>query len=248
MNTATSSEVTPAAAPAAPAAISSNDSLQQQVFKQVMAVQEQQKAQQLNNPQAPALKEPSVGAASDTGDVDNIMRKMADQQSQIANLNVQLQTKSEDVAKLSEKQRREMKHIYDTVITQWVDQQDGVNPETRDEFKNGIMRLAEEAKEDNGIWQVVMCASSSAHRDRENAIKKETEFQALNTSYQELKTRVDGGRFSNEEARVGSKRSAADEVPHHQAGGGNDIWDQFSTYMKSTYQNDSFAPAMTRGK
>ena len=35
--------------------------------------------------------------------------------------------------------------------------------------------------------------------------------QALTTNYEELKTRVDGGRFTQEEARVGSKRSAPDD-------------------------------------
>jgi len=153
------------------------------------------------------------------------------------------------VQKLSEKQRKEMKHIYDTVIAGWVDQQDTVNPQTREEFKGGIMRLADEAKDDNGIWQVVMCASSAANRSRENAIIKETEFQALSKNYEELKTRVDGGRFTNEEARVGSKRSAADEQPHPMGGstgGTSTIWDQFGDFMKSSYNNDSFAPMPAR--
>jgi hypothetical protein len=180
-------------------------------------------------------------------DVDSIMRKMADQQNTIAQLNMQLQTKSEDVQKLSEKQRREMKHIYDTVIAGWVDQQDTVNPKTREEFKSGIMRLADEAKDDNGIWQVVMCASSAANRSRENAILKETEFQALSKNYEELKTRVNGGRFTNEDARVGSKRAAADEQPHPM-GGTSTIWDQFGDFMKNSYNNESFAPNPVRTK
>ena len=60
-----------------------------------------------------------------------------------------------------------------------------------------------------------MCASSAAADNRENAIKKETEFQALAKNDEELKTRVEGGRFANEDARVGSKRSAPDEQPLH---------------------------------
>mgnify|MGYP000208490732 CR=1 FL=1 len=187
----------------------------------------------------------SMGSAA--GDVDSIMRKMADQQNTIAQLNTQLQTKSDDVQKLSEKQRREMKHVYDTVISGWVDQQDTVNPQTREEFKSGIMRLADEAKEDNGIWQVVMCASSAANRSRENAIQKEAEFQTLTKNYEELKTRVDGGRFTNEEARVGSKRSAPDEQPLPQTGNSN-MWNQFGDFMKSNYNNESFAPAPPRTK
>lgn len=199
-----------------------------------------------NNTASPMSTNASAPAGTD---VDSIMRKMADQQNTIAQLNMQLQTKSEDVQKLSEKQRREMKHIYDTVIAGWVDQQDTVNPQTREEFKSGIMRLADEAKDDNGIWQVVMCASAAANRSRENAIQKETEFQALSKNYDELKTRVDGGRFTNEEARVGSKRSAPDEQPNPMGGstGANSgIWNQFEGFMKSSYNNDSFAPLPAR--
>ena len=180
-------------------------------------------------------------------DVESIMRKMAEQQTMIAQLNEQLHTKTEDVQKLSEKQRKEMKHIYDTVIAGWVDQQETVNVQTRDEFKSGIMRLADTAQEDNGIWQVVMCASSASQRDRESAAKKETEFQALNTRYQELQTRVDGGRFSQEDARVGSKRAAPEETLQVHATHSSGIWDQFGDFMKSSYNNDSFAPVVSRG-
>jgi vacuolar-type H+-ATPase subunit I/STV1 len=189
---------------------------------------------------------PTTTAASPT-DVDSIMRKMAEQQTMITHLNEQLHTKTEDVQKLSEKQRKEMKHIYDTVIAGWVDQQETVNVQTRDEFKSGIMRLADTAQEDNGIWQVVMCASSASQRDRESAAKKETEFQALNTRYQELQTRVDGGRFTQEDARVGSKRAAPEETLHAHANTSSGIWDQFGDFMKQSYTNDSFAP-VSRGK
>jgi hypothetical protein len=90
-----------------------------------------------------------------------------------------------------------------------------------------------------------MCASSAAQRDRDSAVKKEAEFQALDKNYQELKTRVEGGRFSHEAARVGSKRAAPDE-PIHPQGGTVNIWDQFGDYMKSSYSSDSFAPPVLR--
>jgi hypothetical protein len=92
-----------------------------------------------------------------------------------------------------------------------------------------------------------MCASAAAGRDRESAAKKEAEFQALTQNYQELQTRVEGGRFAQEDARVGSKRSAPEE-PLHATGGcsSTNIWDQFGDFMKVSYNNDSFAPAPTR--
>ena len=91
-----------------------------------------------------------------------------------------------------------------------------------------------------------MCASSAAARDRDSAIKKEAEFQTLTANYQELKTRVEGGRFSQEDARVGSKRAAPDTTIHPQGGVVN-IWDQFGDYMKTSYNSDSFAPPVVRG-
>jgi hypothetical protein len=95
-----------------------------------------------------------------------------------------------------------------------------------------------------------MCASNSAGRDRENAAKKEAEFQALTKNYQELQTRVEGGRFTQQEARVGSKRSAPDEPLESNgvSASATNIWDQFGDFMKASYNNDSFAPPIPRVK
>ena len=191
--------------------------------------------------EAPAPTTASAAVAAQGGggtDIDSIMRKMAEQQHQISSLNEQLETKSQDVKKLSEKQRSEMKHVYDTVISKWVDTLDTSSEKSRTEFKSGLCRLAENAEQENGIWQVIMSASSASQTDKANAIAKETEFQALTQNYNELKTRVGGGRFVDESARVGSKRPAEGE-PERQS---NDIWDNFSSFMKTSYNNDSFAP------
>jgi cell division septal protein FtsQ len=91
-----------------------------------------------------------------SSDVESIMRKMAEQQTMITNLSSQLQTKSDDVQKLSQKQRDEMMHVYQTVIKGWVDQQESVDPETRTEFKNGIIRIAEDAAEENGKTPITL--------------------------------------------------------------------------------------------
>ena len=55
---------------------------------------------------------------------------------------------------LSEGKRAEMRQALDTVIMNWL--QDAVKDEkVRDEFKAGMTRLAEDAKDDAGVWQVV---------------------------------------------------------------------------------------------
>jgi hypothetical protein len=87
-----------------------------------------------------------------------------------------------------------------------------------------------------------MCASSAAKRDRESAALKEEQFQSLTKNYDELKTRVGGGNFMQQDNRItGQKRAAENEAPRPDK---SNIWDDFSSYMKTSYSNDSFSPPM----
>jgi hypothetical protein len=85
---------------------------------------------------------PAITTTCDT-DVASLMCQMADQQNMISMLTEQLQVKLDEDHKVSEEQRKEMNHLYDTISTAWADQQDTVNVKTRDEFKNCIIRLAD---------------------------------------------------------------------------------------------------------
>jgi hypothetical protein len=134
-------------------------------------------------------------------DVSSILAQIAKLEQSNTTLKNELTTKSQEVSKLSQKKREEMKIVYDTVMSKWVDTLDTTKPEARDLFKNGLQNLAEKTEDENGIWQVVMCASA-------NAAKKEGEFQLLQEQYEELKKRSDGGQFAHEDQRVGGKRSA----------------------------------------
>ena len=91
----------------------------------------------------------SAVATTSPADVESIMRKMAEQQTTINDLNIKLQTKSEDVQKLSEKQRNEMKHVFDSLVKSWVDSHEEVPIEMRQQFNNGIYDMCEKA-DNNG--------------------------------------------------------------------------------------------------
>jgi len=188
-----------------------------------------------------AAAAPTAPADAQNLDMQSMLQKMAEQQKMIAELTHQVQAKEQDVQKLSEKQRAEMKHLYDTVISKWVDSLDTSNEKAREEFKNGMVRLAENADRENGIWEVVCCASAMTARDRENAAKKEEEFQNLQKNYDELKTQIQGGNFISEDSRIAGNKRPATEQPHVQ-GGCVDIWSQFSDYMKGSYDRNSFQP------
>jgi cell division protein FtsB len=174
------------------------------------------------------------GTASGTAsapDVTSILAQIAKLEQHNASLKNELTNKSQEVSKLSEKKRQEMKIVYDTVLSKWVDTLDATKPEARDLFKNGLQNLAEKTEDENGIWQVVMCASA-------NAAKKEGEYQALQAQYDQLKQRAEGGQFGREDDRIGSKRSAL-APPEEEAcmrSGGKDVWSEFETFMKAEFK------------
>lgn len=119
--------------------------------------------------------------------------------------------------KLSEGKRNEMRQALDTVIMNWL--QDAVKDEkVRDEFKAGMTRLAEDAKDDAGVWQVVCCASN-VHAERLR------EFERMRVENEELKSRG-GGDFRDEASRKRGREEA--EKPHD-----SNIWLQFEQEISS---------------
>jgi hypothetical protein len=120
--------------------------------------------------------------------------------------------------RMSEGKRTEMKQALDTVIMTWL--QDAVKDEkVREEFKAGMSRLADDAKDDAGVWQVVCCASN-VHAQRLQ------EFEKMRVENEELKTKGTGD-FRDE----ASRKRGRDEV---EAGGkDSNIWLEFESEISS---------------
>jgi SMC interacting uncharacterized protein involved in chromosome segregation len=169
---------------------------------------------------------PASTATTNAADLSAILAQIAKLEKHNQVLQGELKGKNDEVSKLSEKKRQEMRNIYDTLISKWVDTLEPENPKAKEVFKNGVEGIAEKSDDENGIWQVVMCASA-------NALKKEEQFQALQTQYDELKTQSTGGKFAHEEQRVGSKRSALEAPDIVERTQPADIWDEFETFMKT---------------
>jgi hypothetical protein len=122
--------------------------------------------------------------------------------------------------KMSEGKRTEMKQALDTVIMNWL--QEAVKDEKiREEFKAGMNRLADDAKDDAGVWQVVCCASN-LHAERLKEIER------IRGENEELKSRGVGD-FRDETSR----KRGREEVE----GGGkqqdSNIWVQFEQEISS---------------
>jgi len=118
--------------------------------------------------------------------------------------------------KMSEGKRTEMKQALDTVIMNWL--QDAVKDEkVREEFKAGMNRLADDAKDDAGVWQVVCCASN-VHAQRLQEIEK------MRVENEELKSRG-AGDFRDESSRKRGREEAEGKPAHQQED--SNIWVQF---------------------
>jgi hypothetical protein len=124
--------------------------------------------------------------------------------------------------RMSEGKRTEMRQALETVINNWL--QDSVKDEKiRDEFKAGMNRLAEDAKDDAGVWQVVCCASN-VHREHLQ------EMERMRQENETLKARVPGDK-SAEFSDEASRKRPRDEVVER--GEEPNIWLQFEKEISS---------------
>lgn len=122
------------------------------------------------------------------------------------------------MGKLTESKRNEMQQSFDNVIKKWLE--DIVQDESvRKQFESGVTRLVQDTEEENGIWQVVCCASNRHLKD----------MQEIEQLKDRINTMEQGKtpEFANTEAR---KRTREEEPPKHTGG---DIWQDFSAYMQS---------------
>lgn len=174
------------------------------------------------------------------GDTAALLQKMADQAKQIQELTNSIEKEKELTGKLTEKNRTEMKQMFDTVLKAWVEEMDA-GETAKQQFTQGLEKLSEQGDTTNGIWQVCCAASERSSKDRANAVEKERMYQEIVEENTKLQKQIRGD-FTSESARIGEKRQAeADPQP----GGGSrdrDIWNEFGSYMRG-FDTQSYIPA-----
>lgn len=122
--------------------------------------------------------------------------------------------------KLSEGKRNEMRQSLETVVTRWLE--DAVKDEKiREEFKAGMNRLAEDAKDDAGVWQVVCCASN-VHAQHLQQIEQ------MRIENESLKSRA--GSVAGDFREEASRKRGREEG---EAGGEQNIWLEFEKEISS---------------
>lgn len=171
------------------------------------------------------------GVALPTGqDLSSILSQVKGLEEEKSRLLQLLETERERLRELkvktdrmSEGKRNEMRQSLETVVTKWLE--DSVKDEkVREEFKAGMNRLAEDAKDDAGVWQVVCCASNVHAQHLQ-------EIERMRTENEQLKTRSGGseGDFRDESSR---KRNR-EEGESSRGGDGGNIWLEFEKEISS---------------
>ena len=166
-----------------------------------------------------------TSALNNTQDLSSILSQVKGLEEEKIKLMQLLETERERLKesqakaeKMSEGKRNEMKQALDTVIMNWL--QDAVKDEkVRAEFKEGMTRLADDAKDDAGVWQVVCCASN-VHAQRLQ------EFERLRLENEELKSRG-AGDFKDESNRKRPREETEERVQE------SNVWLQFDRELSS---------------
>ena len=156
-------------------------------------------------------------------DLSSVLNHVSSLEKEKQALQEYLRQQNEKLEKLTAAKREEMKKQLDHMIENWLNKIDVSDEKQKQEFMNGMQRIVTETKEESPVWQV-MCQASAAHIRNVNQLQKITEDSNA------LKTKVEGGTFASEDARIaGIKRKEPEEPPRT---GGGGAWDEFETMCR----------------
>tara|TARA_B100001758_G_scaffold133848_2_gene115228 strand:+ start:2473 stop:3042 length:570 start_codon:yes stop_codon:yes gene_type:complete len=125
--------------------------------------------------------------------------------------------------KLSQKTREGMQSALDTLMKKWMDAVETKDEKVKHDFKGGLEKLVSQSAEDNGVWQMMVAASSLHARQQHDLDEIQRENKAL-------KERVDGLYASPESRMAGGKRPAEEQLDRQSVdeSQGPSIWDDFA--------------------
>ena len=150
-------------------------------------------------------------------ELKNVLAHVKSVEDQNENLQKKLQEADARINSLSAKTREGMRSALNTLMKKWMDAVETKDEGVKDNFKCGLESLVENSNEENGVWQM-MVAASSLHEKQEHNLDK------LRLENSDLKQKVDG-MYSNADTRlVGEKRTRTEESTQ-------DLWGDFAKSM-----------------
>lgn len=176
-----------------------------------------------------------TGAKNETGGVPdgNILQHIktleaskAELQNEKAALEQQLRQADARADRLSVKTREGMQAAMDTLMKKWMDAVETKDETVKEEFKGGLDKLINKSAEENGVWRMMLAASSLHDRQEHN-------LEKLRLENNELKTKVDDLYGSSASRVVGGKHRMEEQGDRSSVQAPTlNIWDEFAKDLK----------------
>ena len=134
------------------------------------------------------------------------------------------------VEKFSQRTLEGMQSALDSLMKKWMDAVETKDENCKEEFKKGMEKLVQNSAEDNGVWQMMVAASSLHERQEHN-------LDQLRLENNELKQKIDG-HYATPSSRMDNslgKRKADEDIGPGSVGAENtsNIWEDFAKDMSS---------------
>lgn len=165
-------------------------------------------------------------AADAPQDVSSLVTQVSSLATEKKLLEEKLKEHAAIVERFQEQERAEMKKKFDTIIQQWVNENDWTDPKLKESVLEGMQDLVQKNKKDSPIWNMVCCASETHQRNV-------TKLNQITEEYNRLKSQVEGGTFRGEEARLNKRKEP--EPPTESV---KTIWDDFDSKSLSHFTPD----------
>jgi len=181
--------------------------------------------------EAPKTQESDAPAKkAESTDMSNILQHIKNLETNNVTLKSQLQDAEVRNGKLSAKTREGMQSALDTLMKKWMDAVETKDDKVKDSFKNGLTQLVEKSAEDNGVWQMMVAASSLHERQNHD-------LDLLRVENNTLKSKVDGLYGDAGSRTVGQKSKADSELCREDipAVVSEDMWNDFAKQIGSVF-------------
>lgn len=143
-----------------------------------------------------------------------------------AQLEEQLKQADARAQRMSAKTRESMQAAMDTLMKKWMDAVETKDETVKSDFKTGLDKLINHSAEENGVWQM-MVAASSLHQQQEHNLEK------LKIENMELRTKVDDLYGSSSSRVVGEKHRMPEQADRsHVEPPRTNIWEEFAKDLK----------------
>ena len=174
-------------------------------------------------------KKEEVGAAPEGNILQHIkMLEQAKAQLELNKAQLEQRVKDADARaeRLSVKTREGMQAAMDTLMKKWMDAVETKDERVKEDFKTGLDKLINHSAEENGVWQM-MVAASSLHQQQEHNLEK------LRGENMELRTKVDDLYGSSSSRVVGEKHRQPQQADRSSVAlPSKNIWEEFASDMK----------------